>query len=462
VNGGKGIFFPRKRHQCLLLRVVTLRAVCKTTQDGVIKLADFGISAVVRSASDSKSGDGPVETVEGSPFWMAPEVISMEGLGTSADVWSLGCTIIELLNGVPPYFDTNAVTAMFRMVEDDHPPLPDEDDSSDLCRVFLLECFQKDPDKRPTCDALKRHPWLKANEREKISDYTGTLSRVKQFNSKRRKATMKSMSIVNFFDAPAGEEETSPSSTPAEGEGEDGPPGVPSRGPPSRRRRRRAEKLDDVAVDLEQTEPQPEPKREQGAGEATAEKAVTPSNGRGLRRVPSRSEDPQAEHDWQYTALVSAATSRRNFVYAYTVFQVKVCVTYPKDRASVWTVERSFGDFQDFDEHLRAALRGGKDGAPRRSSQAISKSALVGLPDEGGSFVVDSGQGRVRMTGVALDELPMMPSMKFFGKTDQAYIEKIREQLNDYLSGVLQLPYACKHPNLLQFLDCSEDGFELE
>lgn len=56
----------------------------------------------------------------------APEAIEMRGhISTSCDIWSVGCTIIELLTGNPPYYDLLQYPALFRMVEDDHPPLPE-------------------------------------------------------------------------------------------------------------------------------------------------------------------------------------------------------------------------------------------------------------------------------------------------------------------------------------------------
>lgn len=56
---------------------------------------------------------------------MAPEVIELKGASTKSDIWSLGCTIVELCTGKPPYSDLLPMTALFRIVEDDFPPLPD-------------------------------------------------------------------------------------------------------------------------------------------------------------------------------------------------------------------------------------------------------------------------------------------------------------------------------------------------
>jgi serine/threonine protein kinase len=56
---------------------------------------------------------------------MAPETIEMSSnVSTSCDIWSLGCTVIELLTGNPPYWELNQYCALWSMVEDPHPPLP--------------------------------------------------------------------------------------------------------------------------------------------------------------------------------------------------------------------------------------------------------------------------------------------------------------------------------------------------
>eukprot|EP00457_Paulinella_chromatophora_P000887 gb/GEZN01000888.1/.p1 GENE.gb/GEZN01000888.1/~~gb/GEZN01000888.1/.p1 ORF type:complete len:1118 (-),score=151.66 gb/GEZN01000888.1/:33-3386(-) len=125
-------------------------------KSGVVKLADFGVATKLSDARKS-------ESVVGTPYWMAPEIIEMTGIqGAACDIWSVGCTLIELLTGKPPYFDLGQMPALFKIVQDDHPPLPD--DISPALNDFMLQCFAKNPFNRPTASKLLKHPWLKEIE----------------------------------------------------------------------------------------------------------------------------------------------------------------------------------------------------------------------------------------------------------------------------------------------------------
>jgi serine/threonine protein kinase len=92
---------------------------------------------------------------------MAPEVIEMQPFITSAcDVWSLGCTVFELLTGSPPNFELNQFSAMIKIVQEaGQMPLPDGV-SPDLAD-FLNLCFKKNPAERPCATTLLEHRWLK-------------------------------------------------------------------------------------------------------------------------------------------------------------------------------------------------------------------------------------------------------------------------------------------------------------
>lgn len=79
---------------------------------GNLKLADFGLAANLKDSPREDERD----TV-GTPYWMAPEIITMQDdLSTACDVWSLGCTVIELLTGKPPYSHLMAYPAMIKVV----------------------------------------------------------------------------------------------------------------------------------------------------------------------------------------------------------------------------------------------------------------------------------------------------------------------------------------------------------
>ncbi|KAJ7765490.1 STE/STE11/cdc15 protein kinase [Mycena maculata] len=127
-----------------------------TTKNGNVKLSDFGVSLNLRAM------EREIKDVAGTPNWMAPEVIELKGASPKSDIWSLACTVVELLTGRPPYAEiANSMSVMFRIVEDDMPPLPEG--CSPLLEDFLTQCFDKDPTKRPSADLLCEHQWLKKN-----------------------------------------------------------------------------------------------------------------------------------------------------------------------------------------------------------------------------------------------------------------------------------------------------------
>ncbi|KAI0953922.1 hypothetical protein AcV7_007316 [Taiwanofungus camphoratus] len=127
-----------------------------TTKTGNVKLSDFGVSLNLRAM------EREMKDVAGTPNWMAPEVIELKGASTKSDIWSLACTVIELLTGRPPYAEiANSMSVMFHIVEDRMPPLPEG--CSESLQDFLKICFNKDPTKRPSAESLCDHEWLKKN-----------------------------------------------------------------------------------------------------------------------------------------------------------------------------------------------------------------------------------------------------------------------------------------------------------
>ncbi|KAK2976067.1 hypothetical protein RJ640_024795 [Escallonia rubra] len=106
---------------------------------GCIKLADFGASKqVVELATISGA-----KSMKGTPYWMAPEVILQTGHSFSADIWSVGCTVIEMATGKPPWSQQyQEVAALFHIgTTKSHPPIPEH--LSVEAKDFLLKCLHK-------------------------------------------------------------------------------------------------------------------------------------------------------------------------------------------------------------------------------------------------------------------------------------------------------------------------------
>ncbi|KAJ1326312.1 cell division control protein CDC15 [Microdochium nivale] len=151
-----------------------------TTKDGKVKLADFGVSTSTLAGPDKEA------QVVGTPYWMAPEIIELSGATPASDIWSLGCTVIELLQGKPPYHHLQAMPALFAIVNDDHPPLPEG--VSSAARDFLMQCFQKDPNLRVSAKKLLKHNWIVGCRRSDApvakapSNFNQAVEEVKQWN----------------------------------------------------------------------------------------------------------------------------------------------------------------------------------------------------------------------------------------------------------------------------------------
>mmetsp|Transcript_24751 Transcript_24751/g.62835 ORF Transcript_24751/g.62835 Transcript_24751/m.62835 type:complete len:1266 (-) Transcript_24751:519-4316(-) len=140
-----------------------------TTKEGLVKLADFGVAAKLGELEERR--DELQQHVVGTPYWMAPEVIEMTQVTSASDIWSVGCLIVELLTGSPPYYDLQPMSALFRIVQDSYPPLPEH--ITPLMRDFLMQCFHKDPRMRPDARALLQHEWLQVNRRTIRNSWRG-------------------------------------------------------------------------------------------------------------------------------------------------------------------------------------------------------------------------------------------------------------------------------------------------
>lgn len=120
--------------------------------DGTVKVADFGLAKQMSNLNGLKS-------CKGSVYWMAPEVVKpTKPYGPAADIWSLGCTVIEMLTQRLPFPDTEWIQVIFRVGKGEGPPIPN--DLSEDARDFIVQCVQSNPEKRPTASQLLEHPFV--------------------------------------------------------------------------------------------------------------------------------------------------------------------------------------------------------------------------------------------------------------------------------------------------------------
>uniref|UniRef100_A0AAY4E6K3 Mitogen-activated protein kinase kinase kinase kinase n=1 Tax=Denticeps clupeoides TaxID=299321 RepID=A0AAY4E6K3_9TELE len=128
------------------------------TDNGYIKLADFGVSAQI-SATLAKR-----KSFIGTPYWMAPEVAAVErkgGYNQLCDIWAVGITAIELAELQPPMFELHPMRALFLMTKSNFQPpkLKDKVKTSNF-HHFVKVALTKNPKKRPTADKLLQHPFV--------------------------------------------------------------------------------------------------------------------------------------------------------------------------------------------------------------------------------------------------------------------------------------------------------------
>ena len=129
-------------------------------ENGTVKLADFGASTRLDSNFNQTQA---TDTIKGTPYFMAPEVLAESKYGRKGDIWAVGCTMIQMLTGQPPWKDRNLATMVqlhLLLQSWEGPPPYDSHAVRDDCREVLGKCFQRESNLRPSAEELLSYPFL--------------------------------------------------------------------------------------------------------------------------------------------------------------------------------------------------------------------------------------------------------------------------------------------------------------
>ncbi|CAL4921881.1 unnamed protein product [Urochloa decumbens] len=136
--------------------------------NGSVKLADFGLAKEITKFNAVKSCKGTV-------YWMAPEVVNpKKTYGPAADIWSLGCTVLEMLTRQIPFPDLEWTQALYRIGKGEAPAIPSG--LSKDARDFISQCVKSNPEDRPSASKLLDHPFVNRSIRSVRSMRTSSRS----------------------------------------------------------------------------------------------------------------------------------------------------------------------------------------------------------------------------------------------------------------------------------------------
>lgn len=149
----QGLSYVHRSHR--IHRDIKSDNILVDSSEGKVKIADFGFAIGLTSDTSTRN------SVVGTPYWMAPELIKGQEYGCGIDIWSLGITAIEMAQGEPPLMREKPLRALLLISVKPSPKLKNKEGNySKTFEHFIAQCLNQDVEKRATAEELLMHPFI--------------------------------------------------------------------------------------------------------------------------------------------------------------------------------------------------------------------------------------------------------------------------------------------------------------